>query len=165
MTMKQVHAEVNVRVFVKSSTKLRNRSVRFLHCRIYSTDNCSASESDAEAPIFIRGVSGKAQAGLHTDQLPGHVLVRPRLLGVFVQVHHRPPNAAVLQGLLAHTGQLQRRQSQKTAINSVWTLMVSLHFAKRPKLTFHLNQLEKKCFQSPTRNCLRYQTTKSRNLP
>lgn len=83
--------------------------MRFLHCRIYSTDNSSASETDAEVPFVISGISDKAQAGLRTDQLPGHVLVRSRLLGVFVQVHHSPSNVAVLQGLLAHTGQLQSK--------------------------------------------------------
>lgn len=47
-----------------------------------------------------------------TDELEGQVLVGAGLFGVLVQVHDGPADAAVLQRLLAHAGQLQDQDKQ-----------------------------------------------------
>lgn len=47
-----------------------------------------------------------------TDELERQVFVAARLFGVFVEKHDSASNAAVLQRLLAHAGQLRRPNTQ-----------------------------------------------------
>ena len=48
---------------------------------------------------------------LLTDEFEGEVFVGSGLFGVFVEEHDGAPDAAVLQSLLAHTGQLQTHRT------------------------------------------------------
>lgn len=161
--MEQVHAEANVTVLVNSSTKSWNTSVRFPHCRIFSTDNSSASETDAEVPFITSGISERHRQVYILISFPAMSLFGLDSLGCLYRYITARPMPLCFSVSWLTLGSCREKEeseySNKLCLNINGVTELSRN-------TFHLNQLGKlKCFCCPSENCVKNQTPKSRNLP